>query len=98
MNNLVNFAKKHYDGFRRFPKKQLRLFFEKYRETTVVDIEAGKIYGFLLYQQWPDQAHFLCACSIRRNPLTWLRREAKKLHQKVTWFDEDKMRLMTICQ
>lgn len=98
IDDLIVFAQQCHVGFRDWPAEQLRVFFEKYRETTIVDAEDDKIYGFAVYQQWPDQAHFICIGSIRPNAFEWIRNECiKKRKQKVTWFDENKMKLVVIC-
>jgi hypothetical protein len=92
------FAREQHPGFRDWPESLMIQFFEKYRETTIVDVDEDKIYGFAVYQQWPEQAHFLCVASIRENAFEWLRSACKNMKQKVTWFDENKMKLVTICQ
>ena len=96
-DDLIAFAQKEHSGLRDLPELLMRQFFEKYYATTIVDAEGDKLYGFAVYQQWPDQAHFLCVASIRKPVLPWLREIVTKMNQKITWFDEDKMRLVTIC-
>lgn len=96
IDNLIVFAQQHHAGFRGWPIEQLRLFFEKYQATTIIDAEGDKLYGFAVYQQWPDQAHFICIASIRSDRFSWLRKIAKAQNQKTTWFDEDKMRLICL--
>jgi len=97
IDDLILFAQQNHAGFRGWPIEQLRMFFEKYQATTIIDAEGDKLYGFAVYQQWPDQAHFICIASNRPNAFEWLRGIVRKLKQKATWFDEDKMELVTIC-
>ena len=62
IDNLIKFARRHHKSFCLCGDKQIRVFFELYKETTLVRTDdAGEITGFAV---WVDQSDKIIFISI----------------------------------
>jgi len=100
VDELIEFAQAHHPGFEGMPDETLKIFFETYKDTTLVWQKNGEIYGFAVYQEWPDLLNFICVATIgsRAENLRAILKVVKVMsRKKICYFDETKMEVRTLC-
>lgn len=102
---LIELAKKH-PGFREVSDYGLRVMFETYKNTTLIQRDDdGKITAFAIYQEWPDCLNFIAVVGASGDRGENVRALLKILGRKnrpspgkeICYFDEVKMELKVIC-
>lgn len=98
IDELVLFAKKHYEAFRELPDYVIWNYFTTYQETIIIDRQDGDIRGFALYQIWPDFYNFIITCHLD-NGFRWMMNLIKNelTGKTIAWFDEKKMEARFLC-
>jgi len=101
IDDLVNFARAHHEGFKGMPDATMRALFETYKKTTIIWHDAGQIKGLAIYQEWPDLLNFFCIVgtgSASENLKMMLRGKKDLPAKSICFFDERSMELKTICR
>ena len=91
LDELVRFAKLHYESFAAFEDWQVKRFFEVLKETTIVAEQGGKIQGFAVYVERPEGLYFIAIAGIE-DVKTNLKNMLKGRHElpdkPILWHDE----------
>jgi hypothetical protein len=98
VDDLIAFAQQNHAGFCGWPTEQLRLFFEKYKNLTLMQKnDSGEITAFTVYQPFSEgHAYLVCTVSDGTGK-NWVRELLRQL-KKITWFDEEEMEMRTLCR
>ncbi len=104
IDKLIKFAKENHAGFAGVGEQYLRSMFERYKETTLVNVGPdGEVRGFGIYQEWPDCLNFIALVgnpehNTFKNFLALMKGRENLPHKKIVFFDEEKMELRELCR
>lgn len=102
IEEIIELAKRH-PGFREISDYGLRVMFETYKNTTLIQKNGdGKIAAFAIYQEWPDCLNFIAIVGASgdrgENVKTLLKIYRALPKKKICYFDESRMELKTLCR
>lgn len=102
LEEVVNFAQKHYPNLGRTPKDLVQGIFVKYKDTAFIYVSnRGEVRGFGVFQEWPDCLNFIMVClpfGTKVDNYKALLKGRKVLpKKKIVWYDEEKMEARGLC-
>jgi len=102
LQDIIEFAQKHYPKFDKMPVDLIQTIFETYKNSTCVfRNNRGFIRGFAVYQEWPDVLNFIMIClpfgSKHKNLKNILSGRSLLPNKKIVWFDEERMEGRGLC-
>ncbi|MBA7627348.1 hypothetical protein ES703_34810 [subsurface metagenome] len=101
IQELAKFAKAHHPDSAEISDRGLAALFEKYKDTTLIWQDQGRIKGFAIYQEWPDRLNFIAIAGIgsrTENIIAGLAGRENLPDKMICWFDETDMELKTLGQ
>jgi len=102
IDELIKLAKKH-PGFREITDYGLRVMFETYKDSMIIQRDNGEIKAFAIYQEWPDRLNFIAVVGSSgdraENVKSLLEiRGSIDSEKMICLFDESRMELKILCQ
>lgn len=101
IDKLIEYAQESHPAYLNMPATTLRVMFETYKNSILVWQPNGEICGFAIYQEWPDCLNFIAiagSSSREENLKAMLAGRHNLPNKKICYFDEQKMKVVTICQ